>query len=204
MAPRLPAPARRRQLLEIALGVFGTAGYHDSAMADIADRAGVTKPVLYRHYASKADLYLEVLRACATRLAGAVERAAATAPDPKAKVEAGFLAFLSFATENPACFQVLFSADDGQQPEQATEVRTTMARRLASIVTIDWVPDDQRALVAHGLVGLAEGTARAWMATDSAVPIGEVARTLADVTWVGLRGHLAEADAAEASPATTG
>ena len=61
MSVRLPGPARRRQLLETALPIFARVGYHDAAMNDIADAAGVTKPVLYQHFASKRELFLAVV-----------------------------------------------------------------------------------------------------------------------------------------------
>jgi len=50
MAARLPAPRRRRQLLDVALAVFGESGYHDASMDSVAEAAGVTKPVLYQHF----------------------------------------------------------------------------------------------------------------------------------------------------------
>src|SRR4051794_25080759 len=55
---RLPRRERRAQLLESALEVFVAQGYHAAAMDDIADRAGVSKPVLYQHFPGKLDLYL--------------------------------------------------------------------------------------------------------------------------------------------------
>jgi AcrR family transcriptional regulator len=58
---RLPRDERRAQLLTAALEVFTSAGYHAAAMDEIADRAGVSKPVLYQHFPSKLDLYLAVL-----------------------------------------------------------------------------------------------------------------------------------------------
>ena len=58
---RLPRDERRAQLLAAALEVFTAAGYHSAAMDEIADRAGVSKPVLYQHFPSKLDLYLAVL-----------------------------------------------------------------------------------------------------------------------------------------------
>src|SRR6266498_1538695 len=59
--PRLPRPARRRQLLGAAQEIFVAQGYHAAAMDDIADRAGVSKPVLYQHFPGKLDLYLALL-----------------------------------------------------------------------------------------------------------------------------------------------
>src|ERR1700752_1375605 len=58
---RLPRHERRRQLLDAALEVFVSQGYHAAAMDDIAERAGVSKPVLYQHFPGKLDLYLALL-----------------------------------------------------------------------------------------------------------------------------------------------
>ena len=60
-ASRLPRDERRAQLLSAALEVFTAAGYHSAAMDEIADRAKVSKPVLYQHFPSKLELYLAVL-----------------------------------------------------------------------------------------------------------------------------------------------
>jgi len=58
---RLPRHERRRQLLDAALEVFVTQGYHAAAMDEIAERAGVSKPVLYQHFPGKLELYLALL-----------------------------------------------------------------------------------------------------------------------------------------------
>ena len=57
----MPRSARRAQLLESALDVFVAQGYHAAAMDDIAERAGVSKPVLYQHFPGKLELYLALL-----------------------------------------------------------------------------------------------------------------------------------------------
>ena len=59
----MPRRERRAQLLESALEVFVAQGYHAAAMDDIAERAGVSKPVLYQHFPGKLDLYLALLDA---------------------------------------------------------------------------------------------------------------------------------------------
>src|SRR3546814_1828647 len=67
----MPRKARRAQLLEAALEVFVAHGYHAAAMDDIADRAGVSKPVLYQHFPGKLDLYLALLdTSCSTIIEG--------------------------------------------------------------------------------------------------------------------------------------
>ena len=50
MSTRLPAIERKEQLLDLALQVFATKGFHDASMTDIAELAGVTKPVVYQHF----------------------------------------------------------------------------------------------------------------------------------------------------------
>src|SRR5208283_210235 len=58
---RLTADARRRQLFDVALSLFAEHGYAATTMDDIAEAAGVTKPLVYQHFDSKRALYLELL-----------------------------------------------------------------------------------------------------------------------------------------------
>jgi len=71
---RLPRSARRKQLLEAAQEVFVAQGYHAAAMDDIAERAGVSKPVLYQHFPGKLELYLALLDQSCDRLVEIVSR----------------------------------------------------------------------------------------------------------------------------------
>src|SRR5258706_128056 len=72
MVPRLPAARRRRQLLDVALDVFAASGFHQTSMEDVAEAAGVTKPVLYQHFGSKRELYLELLEDVGGQMMAAV------------------------------------------------------------------------------------------------------------------------------------
>ena len=74
---KTPRDERRALLLSAALEVFTQAGYHQAAMDEIADRAGVSKPVLYQHFPSKLDLYLAVLDLHIDRLVFEIQRAIA-------------------------------------------------------------------------------------------------------------------------------
>src|SRR5688572_33467302 len=93
---RLPAPARRRQLLDVALIAFGSGGFHRTSMDDVAEAAGVTKPVLYQHFGSKRALFLELLHDVGGRLLDAIAKATAEASGPRQQVEAGFSAYFHF------------------------------------------------------------------------------------------------------------
>jgi AcrR family transcriptional regulator len=79
---RLPAAERRQALINAALRVFAGGSYSGATTAEIAREAGVSEPILYRHFASKRDLYLACLEAAWAILRDAIEAAVAREPDP--------------------------------------------------------------------------------------------------------------------------
>jgi len=91
-ARRLPAGERRQQLFAVALELFADRGYRATTMDDIAEAAGVTKPLVYQHFSSKRALYLELVESVSTELLGAIAEAAARADGPRQQVELGFAA----------------------------------------------------------------------------------------------------------------
>src|SRR5215813_13929616 len=93
---RLPRPARRVQLLGAAQEVFVAQGYHAAAMDDIAERAGVSKPVLYQHFPGKLDLYLALLDQHSDALVQAVKGALDSTYDNKQRVAATMQAYFDF------------------------------------------------------------------------------------------------------------
>ena len=96
MSSRLPAARRREQLLEVALHVFASRGFHQTSMNDVADAAGVTKPVLYQHFSSKRALYLELLELVSLRLMAAIDEATSAAAGPREQVQRGLRAYFRF------------------------------------------------------------------------------------------------------------
>src|SRR5690242_3835526 len=93
---RLPRDERRGQLLVAASGVFVEHGFHAAGMDEIADRAGVSKPVLYQHFSSKLDLYLAVLRRHVDNLVSGVRQALRTTTDNRQRLRAAVAAFFDF------------------------------------------------------------------------------------------------------------
>src|SRR5271165_5786514 len=87
---RLPADRRRQQLLDVSLTLFAERGFNATTMDDIAEAAGVTKPLLYQHFVSKRALYLELVESVAVTMLEAVGKAAAAAESPRQQVEGGF------------------------------------------------------------------------------------------------------------------
>jgi len=85
---RLPRDERRGQLLVVASDVFVDHGYHAAGMDEIADRAGVSKPVLYQHFSSKLELYLAVLHRHVDNLVSGVQEALRTTTDNRQRLHA--------------------------------------------------------------------------------------------------------------------
>jgi AcrR family transcriptional regulator len=190
VAVRLPAPRRRRQLLDVALDVFARRGYHRASMDDVAEAAGVTKPVLYQHWTSKRELFLELLNDVGTQLMDAVVSATAQASGPHEQVEAGFSAYFGFVGAHASAFNLLFGGG-GESDEQfarvARRVQETMANAVAVLITAD-IDDEHRSLLAHAVVGLAEGTSRHWVSHGLDLDPQRLAARVADLAWAGLRG----------------
>src|SRR5438132_8372836 len=93
---RLPRNARRAQLLAAAQDIFAANGYHAAAMDDIAERAGVSKPVLYQHFPGKLDLYLALLDTYAEALVLRVRQAMDSTTDNNARVHNAISAYFDF------------------------------------------------------------------------------------------------------------
>ncbi len=190
MRIRLSAPERRKQLLAVAVGEFGVRGYHITTMNQLAEAAGVTKPVLYQHFPSKRDLYLAVLGDVGERLRKAIADATGRASSPHAQVESGFSAYFGFFANEPAAFQVLFgdaARNDDEFAAVSHRVETELADTIAELMTIGTDADD-RTLLAFGIVGLAEGSSRYWVARGLDIDPAQLATRMADLVWYGLRG----------------
>jgi len=93
MNARLPAAQRRAQLLQVALETFSSAGYSNTTMDLVTQRAGVTMPVLYQHFASEHSLFLELLRDVGNRLESMVAEEPAHSGTPREMAEAGISAY---------------------------------------------------------------------------------------------------------------
>jgi AcrR family transcriptional regulator len=190
-ATRLPAARRRQQLLEVALQVFGERGFHPTSMNDVAEAAGVTKPVLYQHFRSKRDLYREVLTDVGTQLLEEITKATSSAGTPHQQVELGFLAYFRWVASNEPAFRVLFGGGTRRDEEfaaQVVKVEAAIAEAIAALIEVRTLEQAQRRQLAHGLVGLAEGASRMWMAEGAPEAPEDLARLVADFAWNGLRG----------------
>ncbi len=198
---RMPAAARRTQLLDVALDRFGARGYHETSMEEIADAAGVTKPVLYQHFQSKQQLFQELLESVGQDLLTDVENRAAAEENPYQRVLAGFRAYFHFVCHRTAAFQLVFGSGARLSEEFADSIRRLeegIAASIAHFIDAD-IDAGHRDLLGYAIVGLGEVAGRRWVAlhgeADGEVPSGldpeeadRMALRLADLVWAGLRG----------------
>lgn len=193
MSIRLPAEQRRRQLLDVALDVFADRGFHATSMNQVAEAAGVTKPVLYQHFGSKRELYRELLTDVGARLEERISKAARQAGGPREQVELGFGAYFGFVDDQRQSFQLLFGSGtrhDDEFAETARRVESALATMLAELIDVEGLSVADRQLLAHGVVGIAEATSRHWVAGDlpAELDASTLAFRMADLAWAGLRG----------------
>jgi len=171
--------------------VFAEHGYHDTSMNQVAEAAGVTKPVLYQHFSSKKALYRELLFDVSTTLVASIAAATQGARSPREQVHAGLHTYFRFVTENRAAFTVLFGGGtrrDGEFADAARRVEEAIAEAISALIDVPGLAEDDRRILAHGIVGLTEGTSRHWVANGFEPPADELATRVAELAWAGLRG----------------
>lgn len=137
---RLPRAERRAQILAAATRAFARHGFADTGLDDIAEEAGITRVVLYRHFDSKAELYRTILdRAC--------ERIAERVGTDDFEDDA-IPALLDAAAEDPDAFRLLFhfanrerefrDLTDALSDAAATVARTNLAKQIPAGPWLDW------------------------------------------------------------------
>ena len=123
MSTRLPAHERKDQILDVALKVFATKGFHESSMNDIADMAGITKPVVYQHFESKRALFLALIEDAGTQMINEITKATVQATGGRLQAEQGTIAFFRWAAADQNRFKFLFDSGTRNDAEFASAVR---------------------------------------------------------------------------------
>ena len=190
---RLPRDQRRVQLLDAASEVFASKGYHAAAMDEIADAAGVSKPVLYQHFPSKLDLYLALLDQSCDRLVEVVEEALASTDDNADRVIATVAAFYEFVSSESGEFRFIFESDltgAGAVQQRLLQVNDEISDAIAAVIAEDTsLPPQQAKLLAVSLVGIAQVSARYWTSGGtSAITLDEAKHLVSNLAWRGISG----------------
>ena len=190
---RMPRLERRAQLLGSALEVFVAQGYHSAAMDDIAERAGVSKPVLYQHFPGKLELYLALLEQSCDTVIDKVRVALASTHDNKDRVGRTFDAFYDYVEGESGAFRLVFESDLTNEPavrEQIDRVTNECAEMIAEVIQEDTdLPAPACYLLAVSLVGMAQVSSRFWLDADNGLTRSDAAALVSGLAWRGIRGY---------------
>jgi AcrR family transcriptional regulator len=189
---RLPRGARRLQLLRAAQDVFVAQGFHAAAMDDIADRAGVSKPVLYQHFPGKRELYLALLEQQVDELTDRVREAMAGTEDNRARVDGAVGAYFDFIDAEGEAFRLVFESDlrnDADVRRLADQGARQCIEAIAEVIAVETGADPERALLlSAGMTGLAETSARWWLARKGTLSRDEAVALMSSLAWRGMSG----------------
>lgn len=190
---RMPRRERRAQLLESALEVFVAQGYHAAAMDDIAERAGVSKPVLYQHFPGKLELYLALLDTSCDQIIENCRQALDSTHDNKQRVAATMDVFYAYVANESGAFRLVFESDLTSEPavrQHVDRVTSECATMIAHVIHDDTgLPDTASRLLAVSLVGMAQVSARFWLTEANGIARSEAAALVAGLAWRGIRGY---------------
>ena len=189
---RMPKDERRAQLLSAAQAVFVAAGYHSAAMDEIADRAGVSKPVLYQHFPSKLELYLTLVDQHIDELIAQVREALQSTTDNRKRVHATIATYFKFVESEGEAFRLLFENDltsQAEVKERLERLNHECGMAIAEVIAEDTaLPKEASELLAIALIGNAQIAARYWLQNFGQIPINVATEMIANLAWRGISG----------------
>ena len=201
-SPRLTGQERRRRILDAAAEAFAADGYHATSIREIATRAGITKPVLYDHFASKQRLYIELIEGARDELAMLGTTAMSGDAPVEARVRAAIDTFFRYVEARPAAARVLLRPPEGEPEvvEAAERVQREATAGLVALMATErdllrGAADRDRRLelfmefVKRGLHGLA-----GWWREHPDAPREALVEAVMDLTWRGLETQFAASD----------
>src|SRR5690348_18488595 len=187
---RLPRDERRGQLLIAASDIFVDRGYHAAGMDEIAERAGVSKPVLYQHFSSKLELYLAVLQRHVENLVSGVRQALRTTTDNRQRVRAAVHAFFDFIEHDGQGYRLIFENDYVTEPQVSVQVK--VATEACTDAVFDLISHDsglephRARMIAVGLVSTSVDCARDWLNSDRPISKDDAVEGTVQFIWGGL------------------
>lgn len=197
---RLPRAVREQQMLDAAVKVFSRRGFHAASMDEIAEDAGISKPMVYAYLGSKEDLFIACLHREGTRMMEAI--AGAVAPDlpPDEQLWRGLRAFFGFVGAYRDGWAVLYRQARGEQrfAGELAAMRTRIVEVVAGMLDRALLADGRQVrgaeleVMAYALVGATESLAD-WLADHPDAEPDRAATRMMDVAWLGaerlLRGE---------------
>jgi len=191
---RLTGAERREKILGVAAELFAAKGFHETSVSEIAEAAGISKIVLYDHFASKEELFIEITKAARDGLLARGRERMAASGTFEDRLRAAVEAFFSYVEEQPAQARVLLLAPKGepQLRDMVAAIQEEGTRGLSGLLAAEeslltGAPDRAERLVLItefikiGLRGLVE-----WWADHPDIPREKLVAAAMDVAWTGL------------------
>lgn len=190
---RLSGAERRAQILDFGRGVFAERAFELASMDDIAQRAGISKPILYEHFGSKEGLYAAIVEREMEDLVARVSKAL-SAGASRERWNQAVVAFVDYVETQPAGFEVLTrEAPSGVGRRGLTRVIDQLAERVGDALRAGFqragFPKHLVPLYSTALLGMVTQVGLWWAEGGRRVRRDQVMRHLAALGWFGLR-HL--------------
>ncbi len=185
----MPREERRNALLTAARDAFVIHGYHAASMEEIADRAGVSKPVLYQHFESKLELYLALLDQGCNTLLERIKQALNSTTDNKLRLRATISVYFDLIEEPSSGIKLVYSGDLINEPAvrfRVAKAEHDCAELVGGVIAQNTqIPSEQALILGAALTGLAQNAAQRWI--EQGGTNKELAtRLLAALAWRGI------------------
>jgi len=189
----MPRAAREALMIEVGTRTFAEHGYHASSMEEIAEGAGVTKPMLYAYFGSKEGLFVACMESINRPLLSAIGVDRSDLPADQQLWE-GIKSFCAFVDENRDVWSRIYldaPAVGGQAAEAAERARAATVRVLAQLIAnaveSEGIPPEEGSgiePISHAFVGAAEAISRWWLDHPDE-PLESVSAQLMNFAWQG-------------------
>jgi AcrR family transcriptional regulator len=187
---RLTAVERRNQLIEIGRSLFAERGFDATSVEELAERAGISKPIVYEHFGGKEGLYAVIVDREMEHVIGEITLAISDGT-PRERIEGAALAFLRYVKDRPDGFAVL--SRDAPANVGMASLLSEVADRVGEIFASEFKKagfDTKAApLYAQALVGMVTFVGQWWKEEERPMSIEEAASHISALAWMGLR-HL--------------
>ena len=186
---RIARADREQQILDAALAVFSERGYQNASMDVVAERVGVTKPVLYTHFGSKDGLLLACIARARAELLEVTTAAALSAEGPEEMLRRGTKAFFDYLQSQEPAWTLLYS-ESTVAGEALEGIRAQQTDFIAALLATQDPDADPQQLEgwAQVIVGACERLA-IWRGSNRTVTSEQATEYLMDLAWTGLAGR---------------
>jgi AcrR family transcriptional regulator len=187
---RMPAPLRRETILLAAEEVFARAGYHRASLDDIAQAAGISKALIYEHFASKRELHASLVQAHVQEIFRRLQATVQDAEGGEARLRGGIDAFLSFVEEHREAWRALFR--DAADPEVADVIDGVQAQAtgvIAALIAADPEAPHEAGPAIEMHAALLSGAVQSlanWWHEHPDVPRATLVNRTMEFCWIGI------------------